>query len=206
MATRTSCPRMTTLAAVALSVSGSAFAAPMQGEVELKAATKAEEAAGVWVDGQYLGHVEELNHKGRLVLVPGDHALLVKLAGYESLADTIVVEPDRRREYRVALRRDANATYPEKAETAKLRISVEPEEAAVFVNDVYAGHVDRFNGHKGLRMRAGSYRVRIALPGYQPFETELTLLVNQTYEIKTTLPRGSIMQQPEGLVIPLARD
>ena len=178
-----------------------AAAQTMQGEVELKPATAIERDAGVWVDGQYLGHLRELKGKRRLVLVPGAHELLVKLAGYEDLNETIVVEPGQEREYRVSLRPDPNAQYPDEGQTAALRISVVPETAAVFVNDVYAGHVNRFNGRRGMRVRAGTHRIKIELPGYRPFETELTLLANQTYEIKTELANGSITEQSEALQV-----
>ncbi|HEY8519361.1 MAG TPA: PEGA domain-containing protein [Gammaproteobacteria bacterium] len=170
------------------------------GEVALDPATRAERNAGVWVDGQYLGFVKELQGKNRLRLVPGRHDLLIKLAGYEDVTSTIVVEPGAKHRYTLAMQPLAGATYPDKGQTATLRLSVAPERAAVFIDGVYAGHVDRFEGRRGLRLRAGTHRVRIALPGYQAFETEVTLLANQTYEIKTELPRGSVRDQAEDLV------
>lgn len=193
-------------AAIVMGVCGTAHAASsMLGEVELKAASRAERSAGVWVDGQYVGHLQELDRKGRLVLVPGRHDLLVKLAGYMNVEQPIVVEPGQRRAYHISMPPDPAAVYPDKAQTAKLRISVEPDNAAVFVNGIYAGYVDRFNGRRGVRMRAGVYDVKIALPGYLPFETRLTLLANQDYEIKTQLSRGSIAQQPDALTATQAR-
>ncbi|HEX6997930.1 MAG TPA: PEGA domain-containing protein [Gammaproteobacteria bacterium] len=170
------------------------------GEVALEPATRAERSAGVWVDGQYVGFVEELRGKNRLMLVPGRHELLLKLAGYEDVASTIVVEPGAKHRYELAMRPLAGATYPDEEQTARLRVSVAPERAALFVDGVYAGHVDRFDGRRGLRLRAGTHRVRIALPGYRAFETEVTLLANQTYEIKTELPRGSMSEQAGDLV------
>jgi hypothetical protein len=40
----------------------------------------------------------------------------------------------------------------------------------------------------------GKHRVRIALAGYQTFETEITVLSKQKLEIKTDLAKGSIEQ------------
>jgi hypothetical protein len=40
----------------------------------------------------------------------------------------------------------------------------------------------------------GKHRVKIALPGYQVFETEVNLLAKQKITIKTTLVPGSITQ------------
>jgi len=194
-------PAGTLLVMLVLGMCGSAVAdGPILAEVALRSTSKVERDAGVWLDGQYMGYLKELRGKSRLVLVPGEHELLLKLAGYQDLRDTIVVEPGERHIYRVAMQADPDAVYPDRNQTATLRISVEPERAAVFVNDVYAGHVDRFNGRRGVRMSAGTYRVKIALPGYRTFETEITLRADQDYEIKTELPRGSIAEATDPLI------
>lgn len=178
------------------SFANDAFAAnPILGEIELEAAGKAERDAGVWVDGQYVGYVKDLKGKGKLVLVPGEHQLQFKLIGYQDVRSTILVEPGAQALYRVAMSEAPDVTYPEKEQTAQLRLSVEPKEAAIFVNGNYVGHVDRFKGRKGMRLAPGTYRFTIALPGYQSFETELTLRASQVYEIKTALPGGSIGDQ-----------
>jgi hypothetical protein len=185
---------------------GAWAASPLQGEVELQAASRLERDAGVWVDGQYVGFVKDLGGSGRLALVPGTHAVLFKLIGYEDVARTIVVEPGDRKKYRVSMTADAEVTYPDKEDTAQLRLSVKPDEAAIFVNDAYVGHVDRFGGRAGMRLSPGTYRFTIALPGYQPFNTELTLRSGQTYEIKTELPKGEIGDQAEELTARVRTD
>jgi hypothetical protein len=174
---------------------------PIQGEVEIEAASRLERNAGVWLDGQYVGFVKDLEGKGKLVLVPGEHTLLFKLIGYDDVTSTIVVEPGTRKEYRVAMAQAADVSYPEKENTAQLRISVKPEEAAIFVNDSYVGHIDRFDGRRGMRLSPGTYRFTIALPGYQSFETELTLRAGQVYEIKTELPKGRLGEQAGELTV-----
>ncbi len=40
----------------------------------------------------------------------------------------------------------------------------------------------------------GKHRIKIELPGYQTFETEINLLARQKSELKTELVRGSIEQ------------
>jgi hypothetical protein len=174
-------------------------ATPLQGEVEIAAASKLERNAGLWLDGQYVGSVNELDGKGRLALVPGEHRLLFKLIGYEDVTSTIVVEPGTRQEYRLAMSPVADAKYPEKGDTAKLRIQVKPEVAAIFVNDSFVGRSDRFGGRQGMRLSAGTYRVTVALPGYEAFNAELTLRAGQTYEIKTELAKGRLGDQAEEL-------
>jgi hypothetical protein len=46
-----------------------------------------------------------------------------------------------------------------------------------------------------MRLSAGTYRVTIALPGYEPFNAELTVRAGQTYEIKTELEKGLLGEQ-----------
>jgi hypothetical protein len=177
-----------------------AFAAtPLQGEVGIEAASKLERNAALWLDGQYVGTVNDLDGKGRLVLVPGEHQLLFKLIGYEDVASTIMVEPGRRQQYRIAMTSVAGATYPEKGDTAQLRIAVKPDVAAIFINDSFVGRSDRFGDRRGMRLSAGTYRVTIALPGYEAFNAELTLRAGQTYEIKTELAKGRLDDQAEEL-------
>jgi PEGA domain len=174
---------------------------PVQGELEILPATRVENLAGVWLDGQYIGYVKNLRGRGKLVLVPGEHELLFKLVGYQDLSRTVVIEPGEDARYRVAMLEEPDVTYPDKAETAKVRMEIEPSDAAIFVNDNFVGHVDRFDGYSGMRLKAGTYRFTIALPGYESFETELTLRAGQTYEIKTDLSPGSLDDQAEALTI-----
>lgn len=182
-------------------VTGAAMAAnPLQGEVELKAAGRVEQNAGLWLDGQYMGFVKDLEGTGKLVLVPGEHQLVFKLIGYNDLTSSIVVEPGSRKQYRVAMLPNPNAIYPDESNTAQLRISVKPAEAALFVNDSYVGHIDRFDGRRGMRLSAGTHRLTIALPGYEAFNTEITVRAGQTYEIKAELPKGSLDAQAAELI------
>lgn len=174
---------------------------PMLGEIEIEAAGKAERNAGVWVDGQYMGYVKQLRGKSRLFLIPGEHELAFKLVGYEEVRQSITVEPGRHTEYRLTMHQKDGLQFPTDEQTARVVLAVEPEDAAVFVNDRYAGHVERFDGGKGMRLRAGTYRFKIVLPGYQPFETEMTLRPSQRYEIKTELAQGTITDQDENLLV-----
>src|ERR1700678_843206 len=47
------------------------------GEIELKPVTKVDRAAGVWVDGQYVGYVKELHGEKKILLLPGEHSISV---------------------------------------------------------------------------------------------------------------------------------
>ena len=47
---------------------------------------------------------------------------------------------------------------------------------------------------RGLLVTPDTHRVRIALPGYQTFETEVTVRPNQKLKIETELVKGSITE------------
>ena len=65
----------------------------------------------------------------------------------------------------------------------------------MFVDDQFAGHVDEFDGPgKAMLLTPGQHRLRIALPGYLPFETVLNVRAHQKLKIQTELAKGSISE------------
>jgi hypothetical protein len=163
------------------------------GEVQFVGATKVEKSSGVWVDGQYVGYLKELKGSKKVLLLPGAHEIVLRQAGYKDFTQMVVLEPGQSQLVRVALEKDPQAQYTE--QTAQVKMSVTPNRAAVFVDDRYVGHVDEFDGPgQALLLAPGRHRVKVTLPGYQTFETEINLLANQKFELKTDLFKGSIMQ------------
>src|SRR5437870_2233846 len=45
------------------------------GELQLEGATKVEKTSGVWIDGQYLGYLDELKGTKKILLLPGEHKI-----------------------------------------------------------------------------------------------------------------------------------
>jgi predicted metal-dependent hydrolase len=45
-----------------------------------------------------------------------------------------------------------------------------------------------------MKISPGKHRIRVELPAYRTFETEVNLLADQESEIKTELVKGSIQQ------------
>jgi len=41
-----------------------------------------------------------------------------------------------------------------------------------------------------MLLSPGKHRIKITLPGYQSFQTEIEVRANQKYDIKTQLPKG----------------
>ena len=186
-------PVVLVLGSVALLASALYAANEVLGEVQFAGATKVEKSSGVWVDGQYVGYLKELKGSKKVLLLPGAHEIVLRQAGYKDFTQRIVLEPGQNQLIHVAMEKDPQAQYTK--ETAQVKMSVAPNRAAVFVDDRYVGHVDEFDGPgQVLLLAPGRHRVKITLPGYQTFETEINLLANQKFELKTDLFKGSIMQ------------
>ncbi len=165
----------------------------IMGQIEFVGATKAEKTSGVWVDGQYVGYLKELKGSKKVVLLPGEHQITVRQAGYQDFTDKVVLEPGQKHLVSVAMVKDPNAQFPDA--TAQVKISVSPNRAAVFIDDQFVGHVDEFDGPgQALLLAPGKRRVKITLPGYRTFETEINLFAEQKFELKTDLVKGSILQ------------
>lgn len=163
------------------------------GEVAFNGKTRVERNAGVWVDGTYVGYLKELKGKKKVLLLPGTHEITARSSGYEDFTKKITVEPGQKELVVVVLRLIPGATVPKI--TSSLRLDIHPRRAAVFLDGRYVGHVDQFDGKSTpLLMSAGQHRIKIELPGYQAFETEVNLLPNQKSELKTALVKGSIEQ------------
>lgn len=165
----------------------------IMGEIQFVGATKVEKTSGVWVDGQYVGYLKELKGSKKVVLLPGQHEIAVRQAGYQDFTQKVILEPGQKHLIQVAMQKNPAAQYPDA--TAQIKMSVSPNRAAVFVDDQFVGHVDEFDGPgQALLLAPGKHRVKITLPGYQTFETELNLLAEQKFELKTELFKGSILQ------------
>lgn len=165
----------------------------VQAELRFVAHNNAEKTAGVWVDGQYVGYVTELAGDKKLLLLPGKHEIVVRQAWFDERVEQVILEPGQVREINVSLVKCARV--PGREATGELKISATPSRAAVFVDNQYAGHVDEFDGvGKAMLLTPGQHRVRIALPGYLPFDTVVDLRPRQKLKLETQLVRGSITE------------
>ena len=165
----------------------------VMGEVQFEGVTKVDRDSGVWIDGQYVGYLKELKGNKRVMLLPGEHEISVRQAGLENFIRKIVVEPGQKQTVRVAMTKSAGWEMP--STTATLKLTVQPKRAAVFLDDRYIGHVGEFGGKlHSVLIASGKHRIKIELPGYRTFETEVNLLAGQKSEVKTDLVKGSIEQ------------
>jgi len=156
------------------------------GEVQFEAGNKAAKNSGVWVDGQYVGFLKELKGSKKVLLLPGKHRIEVRQAGYENFTREVTLEPGEKYIVAVTMQKDPNARYG--IENALVKISGKPDRAAVFVDNMFVGHIDQFNSAgQGMMLTPGKHDITISLPGYQPFETEVNLRPHQKLKLKTNL-------------------
>jgi hypothetical protein len=164
----------------------------VMGEVRFEGATKVERDSGVWVDGGYIGYLKELKGDKKVLLLPGEHQIVVRQSGYDEFMQKIVVEPGQTQTVRVVMHLMPQAHTPDV--TATLKITVQPGRAAVFLDDKYIGHAGELGGAIHSLLISGKHRIKVELPGYRTFETEVNLLAGQKSELKTELVKGSIEQ------------
>jgi len=70
----------------------------------------------------------------------------------------------------------------------------------VFVDGSYAGTAHEFGGiGRAMLVAPGKHHIKIDLPGYRTFDTDVNLLPNQKVTIKTKLEPGSITQADPAL-------
>jgi hypothetical protein len=161
------------------------------GEIELLGATDVEKTAGVWIDGQYVGYLKELRGSKKILLLPGEHLIVVRQGGYKDFSQRITVQPGQKQSIPVELNKDPGTRLP--TTTAEVKLS--PDRAAVFVDGVFVGHVGEFGGvGKALLVAPGTRKITIFLTGYETLETQVNLLPNQKFELKTDLVRASTPQ------------
>jgi hypothetical protein len=163
------------------------------GEVEFKSATKVEKTSGVWVDGQYVGYLKELKGSKKIMLLPGEHEISVRQAGYNDFTKKVIVEPRLILRVPVRMEKATGVVWP--SVTAELKVDVHPNRAAVFVDDKFLGHAGELGGaFHSMLLSPGKHRIKVELPGYQTFETDVNLATGQKSVVKTNLVKGSISQ------------
>jgi hypothetical protein len=165
----------------------------IMGQVDFVPATKVEKSAGVWIDGQYVGHVSELKGDKKILLLPGEHDVNVRQSGYTDFDQKVTVEPGKPLALTIQLTRDPQVQYSKV--TSEIKLHVEPDRAAVFLDGGFVGYVHEFGGvGRAMLVSPGKHEIKIALPGYRDFTSEVNLLPKQKFTIQTKLLTGSINQ------------
>lgn len=177
--------------ALLLASSLSAQDSKIMGELRFQGATSVERDSGVWIDGNYVGYVKELKDDKKVLLLPGKHQITVRNSGYSDWTSNIIVEPGQIQTLHIKMSLLPNAQEPKV--TSQLKLTIHPPRAAVFVDGNYVGHAGELGGAvHALLISPGKHHIKVELPGYRTFETEVTLLAGQKSEVKTELVKGSV--------------
>lgn len=189
--------RVCALVLVCLTLFHAAFAGnDVLGELQLEGATKVEKTSGVWIDNQYLGYLDELKGSKKLLLLPGTHKLSVRQNGYIEFTRDVVLRPGEKQVISVTMAKDTRFVMP--ATTSEIKMSVNPDRAAVFLDGQFVGHAAEFGGiAKSLIVAPGHRKISISLPGYETFNTEFDLAPNQKFVLKTDLVKSNSPQMEE---------
>jgi PEGA domain len=170
----------------------------VMGRLQFVAKTDADKKSGVWIDGQYVGYVDELKDNKEIFLLPGKHEVSVRQAGYKDFTEEPTIEPGKETTVNVAMEKNPDAEYSRV--TSEIKLKVSPDRAAVFVDGAYAGTAHEFGGiGRAMLVKPGKHHIKVDLPGYRPFDTEVNLLPKQKITIKTKLEPGSITQADPAL-------
>ena len=161
----------------------------VMGEIQFEGKSDVEKTSGVWVDGQYVGYLKELKGSKKVLLLPGEHVITVLQDGYRDFTKRVALQPGQVEVIQVAMTPAPTGPMPDA--TAEVKLSVNPSRAAVFVDGLFVGHVGEFGGvGRAMLVAPGAHQIRIALPGYQIFQTDIDPLANQKVEIKTDLVKN----------------
>jgi len=156
------------------------------GEIHFDAKNRAAKSSGVWIDGQYVGYLKELKGSKKILLLPGEHQIEVRSSGYLTITGKVNVEPGKRKVVKVRMEKDPAARYA--MSPALVKIVGKPERAGVLVDGQFVGYVDQFNGPgQGMLLSPGKHVIKVSLPGYQTFETEVTLQPDQKVTLESDL-------------------
>ena len=161
----------------------------VMGEIQFAGKSHVEKTSGVWVDGEYVGYLKELKRSKKVLLLPGEHIIMVRQDGYRDFTERVLLQPGQKEIVRVVMEKAPTGPIP--VVTATVKIAVHPARAAVFLDGLFVGHVGEFEGAgRGMLVAPGTHQIKIALPGYQTFETDIDPLANQKVEIKTELVKN----------------
>ena len=174
-------------------ITSSAQNSDVLGEVRFEGKTNVEKTSGVWVDDQYVGYLKELTGSKKVLLLPGEHTISVRQDGYQDFTQEIVLQPGQTQIIHVTMNKAATGPMPPDAELSTIKINVNPLRAAVFLDGRFVGHVGEFEGAgRALEVVPGKHQIRIALPGYVTFQSDINPLPKQKVEVKTDLVKSTI--------------
>ena len=197
MPTRRCAPVLAALSLFSAFLTAAAFAEnKVLGELELAGSTDVERSSGVWIDDQYLGYLKELKGSKKILLLPGTHKVSVRQNGYQDFTREVTLQPGEKQLVTVTMVKAPGYVMP--AVTSEIKMSINPDRAAFFLDGQFVGHAAEFGGiGKSLIVAPGHRKISITLPGYNTFNTEIDLAPNQKFVLKTDLIKSGSPEMEE---------
>ncbi len=132
--------------------------------------------AEVSLDGENVGFAKDYNGRwDRLTVVPGHHTITFRSAGYKTLAIEFDAHPGRTYTFNETLspgsgeekQARVDPAPPQQEARGRLRLSVAPPDAAVYLDGAYLGlGVEIARMHGSLAVAAGTHQLEVVRPGY----------------------------------------
>jgi len=108
----------------------------------------------------------------------------------EDEVDSRRTEPGRRDDWREGRRPRESVEKRQESEDARLRLRVEPSDAAVYLDDRFVGTAEEINSlGRGIAVSAGRHTVTVSRPGFEDRTVEVEVDAGETQELKVELKR-----------------
>lgn len=160
-------------------------------ELRLIPETRVEKLAGVWVDGQYVGYVDQFKGRDTLTLAPGKHSLIVRESGMTDMTRELNLAPGGALDLMVKLP-EPDPSSAIAGGPGELKIMIAPESAAVYVDGKFAGPAVQFGSvGRVLRLPEGKHEVRISQSGYKDYVTSVDISSSERQTIEWRLDPAS---------------
>jgi len=153
----------------------------------LKTKVKPDDA-GVWVDGEYVGHADRFSGPGEnLFLSPGEHEIRFTMVYYQDHTEKVTIKAGEKTVIRQKL-----APSDEKRPTGPFgKVKIHPAQAlnaAVIVNGRHIGYADQINKiGQTLLLMPGKHEIELRYEGYKPYKTTIEVTANQRQVLTPTL-------------------
>ena len=153
----------------------------------LKTKVKPDDA-GVWVDGEYVGHADRFSGPGEnLFLPPGEHEIRFTMVYYKDHVEKVTIEPGKKTVIRQKL-----GPSDEKKPTGPFgKVKIHPAQAlnaAVIVNGRHIGYADQINKiGQTLLLMPGKHTIELRYDGFKPYKTTIEVEANQRQVLTPTL-------------------
>ena len=162
----------------------------VMGALRFDASTKIEKSSGVWIDGKYVGYVSELKGHNKVMLLTGEHSILVRQAGYTDFTQNVTIQPAVTVDLNLKMQKDPRVEYSKTP--SEIKLDVMPAEAGVFLDGQFVGYVHQFGGvRRAMLVNPGKHSIKLVLPGYEDFDTQVDLLPKQKFTLATKMVPGT---------------